>query len=126
MNSKNTYSRSKSAMSKKAKKQYVIRWHGQVFKGSPEDVARWYCLQKGIKLYIEEAQDGLYLLNMISPDNTIQKYVDGKLQDVQCLVDVGEMDYCFDIESGYRLFFTDWLAEEVGELDADFELGEVS
>ena len=127
MNRKNTYSRSKPAMSNTAKeKQYVIRWHGQAFKGSPEDVARWYCKRKGIKLYIDESPNGSYLLNMISPDNTIQKYVDGKLQDVQCVADVAGEDYNFDFEHGYRLFFTDWLAEEAGESDADFELGEVS
>lgn len=125
MKGENTYSRSKSAMSNKAKR-YVINWNGKTFRGSPEDVARWYCKQRSIKLYVEPnpINEQCFILLAAFLEGRRMDYVDGKLQPVSHLTDIGLFENCdYDVESAYRLFFREYMLEED---DCDYELGVAS
>lgn len=82
-------------------KKYCISVDGKQYTGSAEDVARWYCLEKGIKLYIEEVgDDGIGLCSLYPGDDSLS--VVGYFGD----------DVDADLESGYRMYFTDNLQDD--------------
>lgn len=79
-------------------KIYTIQRDGENLSGTAEDIAREYCKHKGIRLCIApmEENGGLYLLADFSHS--------GNLQPVTRLE-----DYNIDFETGYRLFFSEYL-----------------
>ena len=91
---------------------YKITFDGKSFTGTGADVARWYCKQKGIKLFIipEDGSNALML-------GILQK--DG---DAIYCSDYFESDKDVDLEAGYQLFFTDCMQTNK---EPDFVLVEV-
>lgn len=97
--------------------RYVIHMaDGNEFTGTPEDIARWYCKHRHMKLYIEPNMDGnensFVLLAAFPYSYTLTHiaYFENGLDDN-------------DIEGGYRLFFTEFLR---GGDSPDYELTEIS
>lgn len=80
-------------------KLYKLTLNGQDFTGTAEDVARWYCKQKGIKLYIlpnNLENDALTLFAVFEKDDA--------------LMDIAQFEFDNnDIEVGYKLFFTEYM-----------------
>ena len=98
--------------------QYVIHMGCETFTGEPEDIARWYCLQKGIKLYIEPnldkgAEENSSILLAAFPDRDILTHI--------AYFENGKDDN--NIETGYRLFFHEYMLEPD---NPDYELTEIS
>ena len=89
---------------------------GNEFTGTPEDIARWYCKYRHMKLYIEPDTDGdknssvLLAAFPYSNTRTHIAYFENGLDDN-------------DIETGYRLFFYEYLLEPD---NPDYELTEIS
>lgn len=80
-------------------KRYSISLaNGKNFSGSPEDVARWYCIQEHIKLFIEP--EGSQPVLMAQFDNKDTCTHIAYLENGQ-----------YDIESAYRFFFFEYLLE---------------
>lgn len=97
-----------------AGRNYQVLIDNRLYTGTAEDIARCYCLQKGIKLYIDQLERktlGLYAL--FPQKNTLTKITS---------FDKGEDT---DIESGYRLFFSDYLREGAAPDCKVFELPKV-
>lgn len=84
---------------------YTIAMNGNAITGTAEDVARWYCKQKGIKLYIITTCNVPYLWAQF-PKADNRTYI-------ACFEDFED-----DIENGYKLFFSEFLSEE--NTDDDF------
>ena len=88
---------------------FVIRSGCACFKGSPEDVARWYCKRNGIRLYIEPDNDGkenLFVLWASFPDEDTGEHNSNTVTHI-AYFENGECD----IEAGYRLFFHEYMLE---------------
>lgn len=87
-------------VSREKEKHYRLTLDGQDFTGTAEDVARWYCKQKGIKLYIEPREDNdipaLWVLGR-PIDSYVPDYVDMFKEKTP------------GFEDGYRLFFTEYM-----------------
>ena len=92
-------------------KTYRITLDGKSYTGTGADVARWYCKQKGIKLFIIP-EDG---------SNTLMLGIMQKDGDAINCSDYFDDNEVVDLEAGYQLFFTDWM--QTSE-DADFVLAE--
>ena len=97
-------------------KRYKLTFQGQEFEGTAEDVARWYCQQKGVKLYIEPRED-----NGIPALFTLGSRI-GTLDPVPDYVDMFE-EHTPSFEDGYRLFFTEFM---LNACNPDFTIAELS
>ena len=90
-------------VSRAQEKHYKLTLNGQDFTGTAEDVARWYCKQKGIKLYIEPREDNgmpaLFTWGRKPLDYSTPDYVDVLKEKIP------------GFEDGYRLFFTSYMLE---------------
>lgn len=90
---------------------YVIHMGDECYKGSAQDCARWYCNHKGIKLFIEpDAEDTLTLYAQIGND---------KVLTLIAYFENGDND----IETTYKLFFTEFLLEQE---NPDYAIAELS
>ena len=99
-------------------KKYQITVDGKQYVGKAEDVARWYCLEKGIKLYIKDLDNGSMGLCELYPGDdylSVVGYFEGDEVDA-------------NLESGYRVFFIDCLQDnpdckivEVNELNDEVQ-----
>ena len=90
-----------SRENREQEKHYRLTLNGQDFTGTAEDVARWYCKQKGIKLYIEPREDNdvpaLFTWERKPLDYSTPDYVDMFKEKIP------------GFEDGYRLFFTSYM-----------------
>ena len=88
-------------------KTYRIVLDDKQFIGTAEDVARWYCQQRGVKLYVEgdgssEVKALYAYFSEVNKQDKIAQFKEGTP----------------DLETGYRLFFTEYLLVP-DELDCD-------
>ena len=98
--------------------QYVIHMKGETFKGTQEDIARWYCKRRYVKLYIEPNTDGEgFMLWAMFPDKLTSEH------DNHNCTHIAYFENDCDIESGYRLFFSEYMLECD---NPDYELAELS
>lgn len=102
-------------ISRTQEKHYRLTLNGQDFTGTAEDVARWYCKQKGIKLYIEPREDNgipaLFTWGRKPLDYSTPDYVDMFKEKIP------------GFEDGYRLFFTESMLTDD---EPDFTITELS
>ena len=83
---------------------YLFYWNGQekpAFGGTPQDVARWYCGQEGIKLYTDTTTDPIVHKGLFAtfPDRPNERSY------IAAFVDMPDDD----IETAYKLFCTSYL-----------------
>lgn len=95
---------------------YAIHMDGETFTGEPEDIARWYCKHRHVKLYIEPnmdkgAEDNSSVLLAAFPDSDMLTHI--------AYFENGD----YDIETAYALFFSEYMLE--GE-NHDYELTKLS
>lgn len=95
--------------------QYAIHMDGETFTGEPEDIARWYCKRRHVRLYIEPnmdagAEDNSSVLLAAFPDSDM-------------LTHIAYFENDYDIETGYGLFFSEYMLECD---NPDYELTEIS
>ncbi len=96
--------------------QYAIHMDGETFTGEPEDIARWYCKRRHVRLYIEPnmdagAEDNSSVLLAAFPDSDMLTHI--------AYFENGD----YDIETAYALFFSEYMLE--GD-NPDYELTELS
>ena len=108
--------KAKQQSAKPTVKRYKLTFQGEEFEGTAEDIARWYCQQKGVKLYIEPRED-----NGIPALFTIGRQI-GTLDCVPDYVDIFE-EKIPGFEDGYRLFFTVFM---LNACNPDFTITELS
>ena len=97
-------------------KLYKLTLNGEEFVGKAEDVARWYCQQRDITLYIKPRED-----NGIPALFTLGSRI-GTLDPVPDYVDMFE-EHTPSFEDGYRLFFTEFM---LNACNPDFTIAELS
>lgn len=100
------------------KHEICIQMDGETFTGEPEDVARWYCKRKHVKLYIEPnmdagTEDNSSVLLAAFPDKDMLTHI--------AYFENGD----YDVETAYTLFFSEYLLECNQPDNPDYELGEV-
>ena len=98
--------------------QYAIHMDGETFTGEPEDIARWYCKRRNVKLYIEPdmdagTEDNSSVLLAAFPDKDMLTRI--------AYFENGD----YDVETAYALFFSEYLLECNQPDNPDYELGEV-
>lgn len=97
--------------------QHTIRMDdGEAFTGEPEDIARWYCKLKHVKLYIEPNMD-----NGAEKNSSVLL---GAFPDRDTLTHIAYFENGDDdVETAYRLFFSEYMLECY---NPDYELTELS
>lgn len=98
------------------KHEICIRMDGKTFTGEPEDIARWYCKHRHVKLYIEPnmdngAEDNSSVLLAAFPNKDMLTHI--------AYFENGD----YDIETAYALFFSEYMLECD---NPDYELTEIS
>lgn len=95
-------------------KHYRLSMNGEDFKGTAEDIARWYCKHQNIKLFIEPDAKG-------KDDSTI---LWAHFQDAEEGTLIAYFENCSkDIETAYRLFFYEYMLQVD---DPDFCIADLS